>query len=205
MNATDTMRNIEAIDLEAIKRKLMHEQSGERWSAARADAIAKEYRRFLFMMHQFPQESFAPLVDVDTFWHYHILDTRKYAADCQQTFGYFLHHHPYVGIDAGDSVANAAEHAQYGQRMRQLYQASFGEPCPGAAEAWCAVTIAANDSAWCAVAAGSKGTAWCALNVSAKDTAWCAATAQAKDTGARQPGQPELLAQKARQPPRFLR
>src|SRR5450830_93474 len=170
MNATDTMRKIEALDLEAIKRKLMHEQSGEGWSVARADAIAKEYRRFLFMMHQFPQESFAPLVDVDTFWHYHILDTRKYAADCQQTFGYFLHHHPYVGLEAGDAAVNAAEHAQYGERMRQLYQASFGEAGP------LAIQSAANDTAWCAVAA-KLDTAWCAATVK-QATAWCAAAAK---------------------------
>jgi hypothetical protein len=179
------MRKIEALDLEAIKRKLMHEQSGEGWSVARADAIAKEYRRFLFMMHQFPQESFAPLVDVDTFWHYHILDTRKYAADCQQTFGYFLHHHPYVGLEAGDAAVNAAEHAQYGERMRQLYQASFGEAGPLAIQsaandtAWCAVTTqAAQDSAWCAVAAAVKqDSAWCAAAVK-QDTAWCAVAAK---------------------------
>ena len=176
MNATETMRKIEELDLEPIKSKLMHEASGEGWSAARADAIAKEYCRFLFMMHKFPDESFAPLVDVDTFWHYHILDTRKYAADCQEIFGYFLHHHPYVGL--GDGEAQQAEHAAFGLRMHQLYQASFGEACPGAGNAWCAVSTATADTAWCAVTTAAAGAAWCAVATTkalTKGSAWCAA------------------------------
>src|SRR5450830_342551 len=185
MNANDALKKIAAIDLEQIKFKLMHKQSGEGWSAARADAIETEYRRFLSLVMLHPDDSFAPLVDVDTFWHYHILDTRKYAADCQQTFGYFLHHHPYVGLEAGDAAVNAAEHAQYGERMRQLCQASFGEAGPLAIQsaandtAWCAVTTqAAQDSAWCAVAAAVKqDSAWCAAAVK-QDTAWCAVAAK---------------------------
>lgn len=35
-----------------------------------------------------------PTRDIDTVWHYHILDTHKYASDCKVVFGYFLHHNP---------------------------------------------------------------------------------------------------------------
>ncbi|WP_296001920.1 hypothetical protein [Rugamonas sp.] len=74
-------------------------------------------------MKQFPAEHVAPLVDVDTFWHYHIHDTMKYAADCQQVFGYFLHHFPYVGLRG---EADEALHANVGERMKQLYETTFG-------------------------------------------------------------------------------
>jgi hypothetical protein len=93
MNAQD-MHAIAALDLEPIKVKLMHEESGEGWTLERANAVEFEYRRFLYLMKKFPNEQTAPLVDVDTFWHYHILDTMKYAADCEAVFGYFLHHFP---------------------------------------------------------------------------------------------------------------
>jgi hypothetical protein len=72
----------------------------------------------------FPNEQLAPLVDVDTFWHYHILDTKKYAADCQLVFGYFLHHYPYLGM--GDEADQQAL-IQSGDRVHALYEATFGE------------------------------------------------------------------------------
>ena len=71
-----------------------------------------EYRRFLTLMKKYPHEQTSPLVDVDMFWHYHILDTMKYAADCEAVFGYFLHHFPYVGMrgeeDEGAFCRNSA-------------------------------------------------------------------------------------------------
>ncbi|SHH18274.1 glycine-rich domain-containing protein-like [Massilia sp. CF038] len=136
-----TFQAIAALDLEPIKTKLMHVASGEGWSQARADAIETEYRRFLYLMHAFPQEETAPTVDVDTFWHYHILDTMKYATDCDQVFGYFLHHYPYLGVH-GESDAGAEQRG--GERMRELYEATFGEAyiraeSYGSAAAYCMI------------------------------------------------------------------
>jgi hypothetical protein len=123
MNA-QAMHAIASLDLEPIKVKLMHEESGEGWTLERANAVEFEYRRFLFLMKKFPQEQTAPLVDVDTFWHYHILDTLKYAADCDAVFGYFLHHFPYIGLRGED---DEAAHLRVGLRMKQLYEETFGE------------------------------------------------------------------------------
>jgi hypothetical protein len=124
MNVHDVMHTIAALDLEPIKVKLMHEESGEGWSLERATAVAFEYRRFLFLMKKFPNEQTAPLVDVDTFWHYHILDTMKYAVDCDAVFGHFLHHFPYIGLRGED---DEAAHVRVGERMKQLYEETFGE------------------------------------------------------------------------------
>jgi len=200
MNSTHTMQKIADINLDKIKTKLMHQQSGEGWTLSRANAIEKEYRRFLCMMHMYPQENFAPLVDVDTFWHYHILDTRKYAADCQQAFGHFLHHHPYVGMGADD----AGDHQAYGERMHALYQATFGEACLSGADfsgtAWCSLehtvpapapalaSAQAAQTAWCSldsaaqVQAEATRTAWCSLAAAAgvRKTAWCSLSDTAK-------------------------
>lgn len=154
---------IAALDLEPIKTKLMHAASGEGWTRARADAMALEYRRFLYLMHTFPHEQCAPTVDVDTFWHYHILDTAKYAADCEQVFGYFLHHDPSVGLDTD---AEAGAEARGGERMRVLYEASFGEAYirdeaygAGATAAFCMVkpgapVLPATQAAFCMVKPG---------------------------------------------------
>lgn len=124
MHANKDFNAIAELDLDAVKVKLMHAASGEGWTLERANAIEFEYRRFLMLMKKYPHEQTAPLVDVDTFWHYHILDTLKYAADCEAVFGYFLHHFPYIGL-RGET--DAAAHERLGQRMKALYQTTFGE------------------------------------------------------------------------------
>ena len=128
MNTNDLLKAVMQLDLEPIKMKLMHVESGEGWSLEKADAVEKEYRRFLCLMKMYPEEDTAPLVDVDTFWHYHILDTMKYAADCEQAFGYFLHHYPYVGMRGEDDEQFRVDS---GERMRELYEATFGDAYPG--------------------------------------------------------------------------
>jgi hypothetical protein len=122
---SEHFHSIAELDLEPIKVKLMHEESGEGWTLEKANAVEFEYRRFLYLMKMYPNEQTAPLMDVDTFWHYHILDTMKYAADCDKVFGYFLHHFPYIGLRGED---DQAAHRRVGDRMKELYEATFGEP-----------------------------------------------------------------------------
>jgi hypothetical protein len=175
MNTTDLFNAVMQLDLEPIKMKLMHVASGEGWSLERANAVEKEYRRFLCLMKMYPEEDTAPLVDVDTFWHYHILDTMKYAADCEQAFGHFLHHYPYVGMRGDDDEQFRLDS---GDRMRELYEATFGETYPGAV-----AQAADGATAWCASPhiepgqATDSATAWCAsphIGTLGKQAAWCA-------------------------------
>ena len=175
----------EALDLNPIKLKLMHAASGEGWSETRANAIETEYRRFLFLMKKYPDAGASPTVDVDTFWHYHILDTMKYARDCEAAFGFFLHHYPYVGIAAGTE----GEHVQAGERMRALYEAEFG-------------VVVRGDAAFCASPGKQAGaTAFCAYPgkpaPSASATAFCAypgkpATAASATAFCAYPGKPAI-------------
>lgn len=116
---------IAALDLEPIKVKLMHVESGEGWTRAQVDAVEHEYRRFLYLIKRHPEAAAAPSMQVDTFWHYHILDTMAYARDCAAVFGYFLHHFPYIGLRG---EADLAQHTAMGQRMQALYEAEFKEP-----------------------------------------------------------------------------
>jgi hypothetical protein len=187
MNTNDEFKSIAELDLNPIKTKLMHVESGEGWSRQKADSVEFEYRRFLMLMKKFPDELTAPSVDVDSFWHYHILDTMKYAVDCQQVFGYFLHHYPYIGLH---SEADEGEQARAGESMRELYQLTFGaashEGAP-ATSAWCGAQAM---TAWCGATTGkptvaveAANVAWCgattgkpAVAVEAANVAWCGAT-----------------------------
>jgi hypothetical protein len=161
------------LDLDPIKVKLMHKESGEGWTLEYANKVETEYRRHLYLMKMFPGET-APVVDVDTFWHYHILDTMKYAADCDAVFGYFLHHFPYIGMRG---EVDAAALQQMGVRAQQLYEETFGEPCPllasePVATAWCSETVTQAGS-------GTQATAWCSetvgrpIVIGQQPVAWC--------------------------------
>ncbi len=165
---------IQALDLDPIKLKLMDAEEGQGWSREYVDRVELLYKRFLALLVTHPEETIAPSKDVDKFWHGHILDTLKYADDCQNVFGYFLHHFPYFGMRGAEDRANLKVASE---NMKRLYEREFGEPKHGD-EAWCAAAINAKDAAWCAAAAQPEGVAWCAAAVKAQDAAWCAAAAQ---------------------------
>ncbi|HEU4372849.1 MAG TPA: hypothetical protein VFS02_05130 [Telluria sp.] len=182
MNAKAEMNHIATLDLGPIKAKLM-EKDGAGWTRQRADAVEAEYRRFLCVAKMYPNEEMAPLNDVDIFWHHHILDTMRYAADCQLIFGYFLHHSPQSGPR---SEADEARHEVMGARMQQLYHAIFGEASRiaaggHAAKAWSAA--GGVESAYCQMGVAASPSprtdcAYCQLGVSASapsptDTAYC--------------------------------
>jgi len=171
MNTNDLFKAVMQLDLEPIKMKLMHVESGEGWSLEKANAVEKEYRRFLCLMKLYPEEDTAPLVDVDTFWHYHILDTMKYAKDCEHAFGYFLHHYPYVGMRGGDDDQFRLDS---GERMRELYEATFGEDYPGA-------DIATQQDTAFYAGPREQATAFCA-GPHKQATAFCAGPHTAQDS-----------------------
>jgi hypothetical protein len=157
----DQFAAIAALDLEPIMVKLMHVESGEGWSLERARAVEFEYRRFLYLMKKYPEELAAPSFDVDTFWHYHILDTMKYAEDCQNVFGHFLHHFPYIGLRGEDDLL---VHESAGERMRCLYEDTFAETYPYAVanEEAGSLVAAANTKSDTAYSAKLVGTAYSA-------------------------------------------
>ena len=121
MKTNNVLSTIAALNLEPIKNKLMDVEHGEGWSRAKVEAMDLEYRRFLHLMHTFPHESASPTKAVDTFWHYHILDTQKYAADCDYVFGCFMHHNPYGNEGTASRGVNG------GDLMQELYEATFRE------------------------------------------------------------------------------
>jgi hypothetical protein len=178
MTSNTEFNAIAELDLDPIKVKLMHKESGEAWSLEKANAVEFEYRRFLQLMKMYPGEQTAPLFDVDTFWHYHILDTMKYAADCEQVFGYFLHHFPYIGLRGED---DEAAHHEAGSRMQELYEATFGEAyIRGHGRETTAWSGAADPQ----TAAWSGAAVKAAWSGAAVQTAWSGAAGKVPESGA---------------------
>jgi len=116
---------IESLDLEPIKFKLVREKSYDR---TQVEALAKWYKRFLFLTFKYRGQSIVVCEGIDAFWHQHILDTQKYAADCNAVFGEFLHHFPYFGL-RGDDDQQALVDA-YKQSL-SIMQKEFGETPEG--------------------------------------------------------------------------
>lgn len=181
-----------ALNLDPIKLKLMDPTEGHGWTRERADRNELEYKRFLALLAKYPDQSIAPTTEVDKFWHGHILDTMKYAEDCHNVFGYFLHHFPYFGMRGEEDAANLVNAFV---NMQRLHAQEFGSSQHPAAEssAWCAapsgeaISASAGKAAWCAavsdkmVEAANQSSAWCAavseeaIAAAGQDSAWCAA------------------------------
>lgn len=196
MTPNDPFNAIYDLDLDPIKVKLMHEASGEGWSLEKASAVEFEYRRFLILMKMFPNEHASPLFDVDIFWHYHILDTQKYAADCAAIFGYFLHHFPYVGLRG---EADETAHRQVGMRMKELYEHTFGgvygrvggAPEPALAADKSAWSVSLPNAAWSVSLPNAPATA------SAPDSAWSVSLPNAPAGAIARPAVPAGAVQQA--------
>lgn len=115
--------SIAALDFSRMRQKLLDPEEGSGLSPDQLDLAEQEYRRFLTLHLLHPTLALVPNRLVDLFWHAHILDTQRYASDCQQLFGYVLHHDPYVGIDG---PASRQELAALFSVTRAYYEAHFG-------------------------------------------------------------------------------
>lgn len=160
---------IEQLDLEPVKFKISSAEDGYGWTREHAERIALAYRRFLMLLARHPGLRLAPTRDIDKFWHAHILDTHKYASDCERIFGQFLHHDPYLGMRGDkDKLDEAAS------TLAVLFEREFGEVLPSNAPAGAA---AGGDkaSAWCGGEIRSdRSAAWCGGEVGGdKSAAWC--------------------------------
>ena len=81
---------------------------------------------FLFLKYKYGQQySVPPSIEIDEFWHSHILYTRKYDQDCLLIFGRYLHHYPF---DFGKKTLNKAEYEEkFENETQKFYFAEFGE------------------------------------------------------------------------------
>lgn len=125
-NMTETLQKIYSLDLSRIRGKLVCDPpEGLGWSQEQAEEAELWYKRFLQLYSTDPgSKDNVPSLPVDAFWHYHILDTAKYASDCQHVFGHFVHHNPYYGMN-GDSAERDQSFLVTDEKYIQL----FGESC----------------------------------------------------------------------------
>ena len=155
------------LNLDPMKIKLMIEDDGPCWTREQCNAAEKWYKRFLILNLLYPDKSIVPSKEIDEMWHYHILDTEKYAEDCQDTFGYFLHHFPYFGM-RGEEDAKKLQSSFL--ETQELYIKEFGEPLAELRRVFIGESAAECD--------GSKGTT-CSADDCSKCGASCSGAAVA--------------------------
>jgi hypothetical protein len=115
---------IDNIDLEPIIFTLVSREEGPGWSIVKANLIETWYRRFLALVKMCPNQTIVPTKDIDMFWHFHILDTRKYMEDCDIVFGSYFHHFPYFGSRGKEDKNNFEKTFLIAQ---ELFIKHFGE------------------------------------------------------------------------------
>lgn len=117
------VEKLQQIDWGPIAFKLMHPDDGQGWSLEQATTAIDRYRKFLWLSHLHPDTPLVPTREIDQVWHCHILDTQKYREDCQQLFGHFIDHWPYLGL------RDAADRQQLQDQFhdtRVLFESQFG-------------------------------------------------------------------------------
>ena len=137
---------IASLDLDAIKVKLLDREDGIGWSLDQVEAVEVKYRQYLFLNWKYPDLAIVPSKEVDKFWHFHILDTRKYADDCQNIFGRFLHNFPYFGM-RGEEDKHNLKNAFI--ETNRLMREEFGEHEDGVEYAWCSGQCNSQDCGTC--------------------------------------------------------
>jgi hypothetical protein len=112
------------LDFTQIRMKLADREHGSNWTESKIHEAELLYIAYLSIIHAFPdsKDVFAPPELADEFWHQHILDTRKYMADCITLFGEYLHHFPYFGM-RGSEDAKALDQATI--QMKNLLATYF--------------------------------------------------------------------------------
>lgn len=127
---TAALDKVAKLDFSMLKQKLGQEKG---WSVEYQEEVEGLYRRFLALNIAYPEQKICPTGPIDEFWHAHILDTRAYEQDCNQLFGYFLHHFPYFGMRGAEDYANLQTAFD---KSRELFINHFGiDPSGGETQA----------------------------------------------------------------------
>ncbi len=128
VDVEERIKHIETLDLDPIKIKLLCSSDGPGWDREKIEQVEKRYRQFLILNLKHRDRQIVPTKSVDTFWHTHILDTMKYAEDCQTIFGHFLHHFPYFGMRGEEDARNLQRAFE---ETQVLFEGEFGEKLAG--------------------------------------------------------------------------
>jgi hypothetical protein len=94
------------------------------WSEGQRVHSLRRYEMFLLLKQMHPRERLAPTMDIDKFWHLHMLSPVAYQRDCMRAFGHVMDHDGGYGKEASEVPTLELTF----NRTAQLWEGAFGEP-----------------------------------------------------------------------------
>ncbi len=96
-----------------------------KWPQKSALIAADQYRNFLFLKKKYRyKHTIPPSLEIDEFWHNHVLNTKKYTEDCKKIFGEYLHHTPHHGEN--EEITQNDLEILFENETQRLYFKEFG-------------------------------------------------------------------------------
>ncbi len=132
--SASSLASLPNIDLGRVMPRVAKENPD--WNTERLRVAECEYLRFLQLCKTFPERKISAPPDVDEVWHAHMLDSVHYMRDCNNYFGFYLHHDPCIGET---DLENARE-------TLVLYENTYGTTVPAA---WAGLMTCANPGQGC--------------------------------------------------------
>ena len=80
---------INSIDFSMVADKIVQQNARKKSDVLK---ICDLYKNYLFLKKKYSQDydKLPPSVEIDEFWHNHILDTKKYRVDCEKNFWFLF-------------------------------------------------------------------------------------------------------------------
>ncbi len=180
----DLKSRVFGLDIDSVKLRLVQDEG---WSKEKADAVEPAYKGYLYLTAHNHNHPLVPSKDVDKMWHTHILDTRKYASDCQSLFGTFIHHIPATGnVSAEDKVGMTKAFNATDKLLREVVGFGFdgaGTPALCQADPECSANASVARPAAAAICQGKQDNGECFAGVSDRRPAAQMAICQGKQDG----------------------
>ncbi|MBT4880148.1 MAG: hypothetical protein HON43_04155 [Alphaproteobacteria bacterium] len=103
------------------------EVAGTGWDEATLRRVERKYKDWMTILYAY-QDRISIIgfdMEIDFFWHNHMLDTISYVNFCKKVFGYYLHHNPYAGMPGEPvSMKDLAGYYENFQQLLEQYQKS---------------------------------------------------------------------------------
>ena len=117
--SNDFSAKLESLNLDSVADILIASNGLTHQQAEQAIA---DYKRYLSLTHQNPNQVLVPTKQIDDAFHIHMLGS-KFNEDCESLFGYVLHHE--TGFGNGDDADQQAWLMAF-NRTKQLFKQLFG-------------------------------------------------------------------------------
>jgi len=107
------IQRVRSLKISSLVDQLNHSPRSANWTEKEMRKTIAQYFAFLYLVDHYPNLALVPTQNIDHIWQCHILDTEKYAMDCQILFNRFVHRFSFLEFSYED------DRNQFSQGKRQ--------------------------------------------------------------------------------------